>query len=250
MRFWLGTHETSWLGRVDVDLFISRRRLDRRKSYPRALGAWALDSGGFTELAIHGGWTLDARGYAATVRRYRDEIGGLAWVAPQDWMCEPAMLARTGLSVPEHQARTVDNFGELRAELGPLVIPVLQGWTLGDYLRCVGRYAAAGADVTAEPLVGLGSVCRRQDTDEIAAIVCELTDIGVSCHGFGLKTAGLARVGPMLTSADSLAWSYGGRRRGTCSHRSRCANCLHWAMSWRADVLAGVGGRGWQPSLF
>ena len=42
----------------------------------------------------------------------------LEWAAPMDWMCEPAMLARTGLTVEDHQRRTVANFLELR-ERGP-----------------------------------------------------------------------------------------------------------------------------------
>ncbi len=41
----------------------------------------------------------------------------LDW-APMDWMCEPAMLARTGLTVEDHQRRTSANFLELR-ERGP-----------------------------------------------------------------------------------------------------------------------------------
>ena len=45
-----------------------------------------------------------------------------------DWMCEPAMLARTGLTVAEHQAGTVANYLELRAAAPELpFIPVLQG---------------------------------------------------------------------------------------------------------------------------
>jgi hypothetical protein len=38
---------------------------------------------------------------------------------------------------------------------------VLQGWELGDYVACLERYRDEGLDVTAEPVVGLGSVCRR-----------------------------------------------------------------------------------------
>ena len=46
-------------------------------------------------------------------------------------MCEPFMLAKTGLTVAEHQARTVANYLELRS-LAPELpfVPVLQGWSL------------------------------------------------------------------------------------------------------------------------
>ena len=42
----------------------------------------------------------------------------LDWAAPMDSMREPAMLASTGLSVEDHQRRTVANFLQLR-ERGP-----------------------------------------------------------------------------------------------------------------------------------
>jgi hypothetical protein len=54
----------------------------------------------------------------AAVRRYRDEIGSLDWAAPQDWMCEPFILAKTGLSVREHLRRTVADYLRL-TELAP-----------------------------------------------------------------------------------------------------------------------------------
>lgn len=240
MRFYLGTHETSWLGRTDVPLFVSHRRLGRRRSLPRALGPWALDSGGFSELSMHGAWETTPAVYAAAARRYRDEIGGLDWAAPQDWMCEPHMLERTGLSVTEHQKRTVDSWFELRS-LAPEVpfIPVLQGWVLDDYMACVELYADNGADLTLEPTVGLGSVCRRQSTDEIATIAAALAGLGLGLHGFGVKTRGLASYGQHLVSSDSMAWSFDARRSAPLPDHTHlnCANCIDWALRWRDRVV-------------
>jgi hypothetical protein len=72
---------------------------------------------------------------------------------PQDWMCEPVMIARTGLSVREHQDRTVANFLRLR-ELAPGVpfTPVLQGWRLPDYENGLALYGQAGVDLPAAPV--------------------------------------------------------------------------------------------------
>lgn len=243
MRFYLGTHMPHWLGLTDVPLFVSHRRLARYRTLPQARGRWALDSGGFTELSMHGRWHTSARTYVAAVRRYRDEIGGLDWAAPQDWMCEPFMVAKTGLTVAEHQARTVDSVQELRALAPDLpFVPVLQGWDLDDYLHCIDLYATAGIDLTAEATVGLGSVCRRQSTTHIEDICATLAAQGIRLHGFGVKTTGLARYGRHLTSADSLAWSYNARRHPPMpghTHRS-CANCLDWALAWRHRVLRGL----------
>ncbi len=41
-------------------------------------------------------------GRRPTRNRYRDEIGCLLWAAPHDWMCEPWITAKTGLTVAEH----------------------------------------------------------------------------------------------------------------------------------------------------
>ncbi|TMC48786.1 MAG: hypothetical protein E6J20_18635, partial [Chloroflexi bacterium] len=110
------------------------------------------------------------------MRRLEAGIGQLAWVASQDWMCEPWIVAKTGLTVLEHQARTVDNFLQLRAELGGLVIPVIQGYGPRDYDRCIGRYQDNGVDLAAEPVVGLGSVCRRSRTLEAVRLIRYLQD--------------------------------------------------------------------------
>jgi hypothetical protein len=250
-RFYLGTHETSWLARLDVPLFVSHRRLAPRRTLPVARVGWALDSGGFTELSMHGRWETEPTAYVDACRRYMAEIGRLEWAAPMDWMCEPFMLAKTGLTLDRHQALTVENLGVLR-QFAPDVpfVPVLQGWALGDYVACINRYAAAGVDLTAEPVVGVGSVCRRQSTSEIAAIFAELYRVGIRCHGFGVKTNGLGLYARHLTSADSMAWSYGARRAPAmegCTHRS-CANCPRWALRWRTRLLRRMAVQ--QPELW
>jgi hypothetical protein len=279
MQFFLGTHMPSWLAEprfADVPLFVSRRTLAQRKNLPRAAGSWALDSGGFTELQMHGEWKLTAREYAAEVRRFRDEIGRMEWAAPQDWMCEPIVLAGgrasggivfagTKLSVEEHQRRTVENFLELRSIAPDLpIIPVLQGWTLFDYWRCEEAYARAGVDLRAEPRVGVGTVCRRQGTAEATRIMSSLAVGGLKLHGFGFKTQGLQACHLAMDSADSLAWSFAARRDPPLPGHDlpggirrfghiNCANCPDYALAWRAQLLASIGqggpGGGPRPQL-
>ena len=243
-----GAHQPDWLWRAGFPLFVSHRALTRRRNLPAGLCRWALDSGGFTELSLHGRWITPAEDYAAAVTRYAKRIGGLDFAAPQDWMCEPVMLARTGLPVAEHQHRTVENYLALR-QLAPDLpfIPVVQGWRLPDYLACVDLYASAGVDLAARPRVGLGSVCRRQSTAEIAVIVTALASLGLRLHGFGIKTSGLDQYGHLLASADSMAWSYAARRAparpGRYRHRN-CANCQTYATtggpaSWPPPSAAG-----------
>lgn len=245
MIFYLGTPEPVWLARVDVPWFISRRRLDRYKKLHRAVGRWALDSGGFTELTKYGAWQMTAAEYADRIARYVDEVGAPDWCAPQDWMCEPHMLAHTGLSIDTHQKLTVDNLLELRS-LRPAapVVPVLQGWDLNDYLACIDLYRDAGVDLFTEPLVGLGTVCRRQHTQEAAGIIQHLADLGLRLHGFGLKMTAVLATGDLLTSCDSMAWSLNARKLTKltdCTHKGRsCANCMRWALLWRDALLAAA----------
>jgi hypothetical protein len=250
-RFFLGTHQPGWLTDSPVPLFISDRRLRTIKRPLPAVCDWALDSGGFTELSTHGTWNNGPTPaeYVNRIRTYQRRIGRLQWAAPQDWMCEPWIVAKTGLSVLEHQSRTIDNLLELR-ELGPElpIIPVLQGWTVDDYLRHIDLYRAVGVDLTAEPLVGLGSVCRRQGTDEIGQIVVAVRDAGVArLHGFGVKALGLRRYGQMLTSADSMAWSMQARREPPlpgCSGHINCANCRRYAYAWARQMAAAATSAG------
>lgn len=242
--FYTGTHMPNWLGTWSVRLFVSRRRLMNRRTFPRALAPWALDSGGFTEVAKFGGWTMSARDYASEVRTFRDEIGRMEWAACQDWMCEPFVLAKTGKTIREHQRLTVQNYLDL-VSVAPDIAwtPVVQGWERDDYLRHVEDYAAAGVDLRALPIVGVGSVCRRQHSADAAAIFASLSRLGIRCHGFGLKLGGLERSAHLLASADSLAWSFAARKRPPLpGHRHKtCANCQPWAAMWRERVLSIEG---------
>lgn len=243
--FYLGSHQPHWLWTVEFPQFVSHRQLAREARRGRttrpAVCRWALDSGGFTELSMYGRWVTSPEEYVEAVAMYVDRIGNLDFAAPQDWMCEPHMIDRTGLSVAEHQYRTVENYLTLR-DLAPglPIIPCLQGWDLADYLACADLYASAGVDLASLPRVGLGSVCRRQSTEQIGTLVAQLGEKGLQLHGFGVKTGGLALYGEQLASADSLAWSYAGRREGPlpgCTH-GNCANCLKFATRWRSRVLA------------
>ncbi|MEV0734222.1 hypothetical protein [Polymorphospora sp. NPDC050346] len=252
LEFFLGTHHPAWLASAPVPLFVSDRRLRGYKRLPRAVVSWALDSGGFTELSQHGSWDNGPTPaqYIARIARYYHETGRLQWAAPQDWMCEPWIIAKTGLTIAEHHRRTVANFLELRdlavaAGLPKdLIRPVLQGWEVEHYLQCADLYADAGVDLTTAPLVGLGSVCRRQGTDTAGQIIAALHAIGITrLHGFGFKVQGLARYASLLTSADSLAWSYTARRRPPlpgCTTHINCANCPRFAYQWHRTHIAPI----------
>jgi hypothetical protein len=250
MEFYLGTHKAHWLRLTALPLFVSRRRLATVRELPRALGPWALDSGGFSELSLFGRWETGPRQYADEALAYADRIGNLRWAAIQDWMCEPFITEKTGLS--EHQRRTVQSYLDLTA-LAPTVpwAPVLQGFRVDDYLDCHERYVAAGVDLARAPVVGIGSICRRQGTREALEIIRTLSGYGLPLHGFGLKTLGLRKIAHLLASSDSVAWSYDARRSPPLeghTHKN-CANCMEYALRWR-DRLGVVLARPTDGTIF
>lgn len=246
-RFYLGTHIPGWLAHedfTDVPLFVSRRRLEKIKKLPRARGRWALDSGGFTELSMHGRWCVRPHEYIALVRRFSAEIGNMDWAAPQDWMCEEVITQKTRRTRWEHIARTVQNLLELRALAPDLpFVPVLQGLDEADYERCAEMYELAGVRLADEATIGLGTICRRQGTLEAEKIVRRFARDGLRLHAFGAKVTGLRRYHGALRSSDSMAWSFGARREAPlpgCIGHKNCANCKVYALRWRARLLAGL----------
>ncbi len=232
-----------WLAVSEVPLFVSHQRLRGIKRLPVARAPWALDSGGFTELSTKGRWTITPAEYVASVRRYRDEVGQLQWAAIQDHMCEAFILRKTGRTLRQHQESTVQSFLDLKSLAPDLPwAPVLQGFAQEEYLQCADLYARAGVDLTQEPIVGVGSICRRQETTEAVFILKSLAALGLRLHGFGFKILGLRRVASLLASSDSMAWSFAARRSAPlpgCTHRN-CANCFRYALMWRERLMSSL----------
>jgi hypothetical protein len=242
--FLLGITEPSWLRRPGAPAMLSLHRLAR---YARPVAGvarpWVLDSGAYTHLAAHGRWTLAPQAYVDTVRRWAATSGALQWAATQDWLCAPPVLAATGLTIAEHQARTVESWHVLR-QLAPEVrwVPTLQGWEPEQYLAHAAMY---GAELAGEPLVGVGSIAPRQHTPEAHAVVQACATLGLPLHGWGVKRRGLRLYGHLLASADATGWSLEARRDATLScgpERSHpdCRNCWRWAEAWAVACQADM----------
>lgn len=217
MRFFTGLHQPCDARHFDAS-FISVNRLRGRKK-PLQLGDWIMDSGAFTEVSRHGGYRHGVSEYAAEIRRWAENGSGrlLAAVA-QDFMCEPFIVQRTGLSVQRHQELTIERYDALLREgtAGVYIMPVLQGFEPGDYVRHIGMY---GDRLAGGAWVGVGSVCKRNgDPRQVAAVLMAVRGArpDLKLHGFGLKKTALADslVRSMLHTADSMAWSFAARRQG------------------------------------
>jgi hypothetical protein len=213
MLFFVGLHQPSDCRHFERS-FVSVNRLRQRKSdFPAR--EWIMDSGAFTEISTHGDYRSTVAEYAAQIERWKS-VGNMRAAVAQDWMCEPWIIEKTGKSVMEHQRLTVERYDALQPLTQAYVMPVLQGFQIGDYLRHVESY---GSRLVVGAWVGVGSVCKRngdpaQIEDILLAIKRERPDLRL--HGFGLKTTALASaaVCDMLYSADSMAWSFAARKQG------------------------------------
>lgn len=165
--------------------------------------------------------------------------------AAQDYMCEPFVLAKTGLTLLDHQRLTIERYDALLAEdTGAYILPVLQGYEPQEYvdhIRAYGDRLAYGA------WVGVGSVCKRNaDPKAIARVLFAIKDErpDLRLHGFGVKTTALQHpvIRDLLWTADSMAWSFSARMNG------RSANDWKEAMKF-SDRITHVTAQSAQMEL-
>lgn len=214
MRFFVGLHQPSD-ARHFAAAFVSVNRLRARKG-PFKVGDWIMDSGAFTEISTHGEWRSGVEEYAAEIRRW-SKVGNLLAAVSQDYMCEPFILAKTGMTVEQHQQLTIQRYRDLlKADTGVYIMPVLQGFAPADYVAHIRMY---GALLPYGAWVGVGSVCKRNgDFRAIEAVLLAIHEErpDLRLHGFGLKTTALRSglVRELLWSADSMAWSFAARKDG------------------------------------
>jgi len=227
-------------------MFSLRRLRERASPAPFEGLDWIMDSGAFSEININGRYTFTPEEYLRYIEMHQPSL-----FFNMDYMCEPFVLERTGLSVREHQTRTIENQIRIMDLLDKYDIRgefcgCIQGWNIKDYLNHIDALKAQGL-IT--PRMGVGSVCRRNSKAQIVevlqAVKNELPTIKL--HGFGVKTDILKEplIYECLDSCDSMAWSFDGRRietkpchncHSTCKN---CANCHIYMLKWY-DRLKGV----------
>jgi len=245
MRFYVGLHQPSDAKHFDR-AFISVNRLWNRKS-GFAVGRWIMDSGAFSEISTHGRFRHTPERYAQEIRRWIG-VGQLEAAVTQDWMCEPWITEKTGLTVLDHQRLTIERYdATLAADPGVYLMPVLQGYEPGEYrqhIRMWGDRLPEGA------WVGVGSVCKRNgspvDVLQILSTI-KVARPDLRLHGFGLKKTALEiqDVRELLHTADSMAWSYAARIEG------RNGNDYREAQRFMQDIERNLRPwrQGWQQPL-
>lgn len=243
--FYTGTHvlqHAPYLERAFINVRVLRSK--NRRSDIRA-NCWIMDSGAFRELEIYGEFRTSVEQYASEIKRW-SQFQGFELAVTQDYMCEPFMVARTGLSVAEHQRLTIQRYDALARLVGAdALLPVLQGYSPAEYVLHLADY---GERLAPSIRVGVGSVCKRNNNPQVILDVLEAIKTvrpDLRLHGFGLKKTALenARICSLLYSADSMAWSLAARR----NHDN--ANGLHEAITYTEHVQSTMGKRGQQLKL-
>lgn len=255
VKFYVGLHQPSDAQHFDLACISINRLRGRKKEVP--CGEVLVDSGAFTEISKHGRYRHSVAEYAAELYRlYTSGVVKIAAAVAQDYMCEPFILAKTGLTIEEHQRLTIERYDALVDELQSLfqgeipfhVMPVLQGFAPHDYVNHVRLY---GERLKPEMWVGVGSVCKRQgDPRSIMAVLQAIhrERPELLLHGFGVKITSLLHPGvrELLATADSMAWSFAARKQG------RDANDWHEAdrLVRRVKDAANQNFQPWQMEMF
>jgi hypothetical protein len=183
-----------------------------------------LDSAGFSMTVKYGGmpWTIDDYMALAATFPFRR-------VAAADYCCE-VEVAHDREEVRDRVSRTIATNRECHTRAIDLgirdrLMPVLQGRTPCDYVRCLDALQGLMLPGT---VIGVGSMCRRpiHGPEGLVAVVERLSrelPIGTMLHGFGVKGDALPFLAPFarwVASIDSQAYGIAARRD---AHRRRIA---------------------------
>jgi hypothetical protein len=167
-----------------------------------------VDSGGFQAASR---WGLQYPYSIGAYFNYAEQLGA-DYVAGPDFACEPSLHAssteeRMLKTAAAH--RTAKRYYD-RGDWSFQFVPVLQGWEVSDYRRCIRLYDDYGLTTD---YMALGTVCKRSDTDEIHNVlrVCEKYLPGTDWHMFGLTKRAWKeqRFWGRFRSADTAAWNWG-----------------------------------------
>lgn len=187
--------------------FWDNNRREWRKGYKfkRNFGLKWLDCGGFTALNNYNDYPFSVVNYANLIARLRPD-----YYATMDYPCEPEISRSLSLMTNGDRIKTtVENavkLSEYEKQLPGIMVPIIQGYTLEEYLHCLHLHGRAG---TIRDYMAVGSMCRRISNDELSKLIPGIyyaaQKAGCSkLHFFGLKlSAALEPYHDMIWSRDS-----------------------------------------------
>jgi len=169
-----------------------------------------LDSGGFSLMSRYPDYPFSLEEYIDLAYHIKKKYP-LTEIATLDYPCE-AEIDRTQLHTnQERMEKTVERAVECIDYDGSLPwVPVIQGYTLGEYYECIDMFDAAGID---EDYYAIGSVCSRKGHPlKIRRLITKVKKrMGDDrLHAFGLSLIYLkdSQIFHAIHSSDSAAWNY------------------------------------------
>jgi hypothetical protein len=230
-------------------------------------GRRRVDGAGFSQVFKHGRWLWGPDEHEKRMSAVESGLGAenVDGYFTQDWMCEPVIIQGghgahgTGLSVEEHQRRTVQSGVDLeRINPRRKWVHTVQGYTLAEYERCIQMYFDVGIDLMQRETVAFGSMCKRgPDAAPIAAALFRLLGgpEGPRKHILGFNILALVALIGMLTpdeqnvlDADSASWSMKakngpvlmrGHKHGGKKVAERGYSDADWERLWAGDRFDG-----------
>ena len=254
VKFYPGLHQPADAQHFPLACININRIWGRKK--PVECDDVIVDSGAFRELFLHGAYRHSVNVHAAELYRLHScGVIRISTAVAQDYMCEPFIIAKTGLTVEEHQRLTIQRYDDLIIELerlfnGPIpfhVMPVLQGFSPESYVKHIKMY---GGRLKLGMWVGVGSVCKRQGNPRSIMAVLQAIHAArpdLRLHGFGVKITALLHAGvrELLSTADSMAWSTAARWEGRGRNDWREAK----AFADRIDAATSRPTTSWQLEM-
>lgn len=177
------------------------------KKFKKSFGHCYLDCGGYLMLLKYGYYPFSVINYANLVAYLRPNF-----YMTMDFACEPDLVDqdKTQLkTVTERIKATVANAVELaewESQLRGQMVPVIQGYTLREYLLCLRLHQEAG---TIRDYMDVGSMCQRTSDEELGNLIPAIYHAAqasgcTKLHFFGLKLSpALEKYDEMIYSRDS-----------------------------------------------
>jgi len=181
-----------------------------RTRLPATVENVILDSGGFAFFSRWGDYPFSLEDYLDLVYHVRDEHP-LFRVATLDYPCEPEINRRQLMTNDERIEKTISNAVEcVQADKTLPWLPVIQGYTLNEYLDCIERYREVGLK---SDYWAIGSICSRKGSplqirQIITGIKRQLPTEKLHAFGLGIPYLEDPQVFQSIYSSDSAAWNW------------------------------------------
>lgn len=174
------------------------------KKFKKFFGRKFLDSGGYLMLLKYGYYPFSVDSYANLIARLEPNF-----YASMDYACEPDLIDQNKTRYPTVESRIRETVKNAKALsfwediLPGKMLPVIQGYTLDEYLECIELYKQSEM---IRDYMAVGSMCRRIDQGELNKLIPGIHKAFIDAGGKHLHFFGL-KLSPDLCPLDKFIYS-------------------------------------------